>query len=521
MRILLFFPVFWSITVALLSAQTVRRPVYSYNAGALVYSSPAVASDGTLYFGTEGNNAGRILALRPDLTLAWQFTTSDWVDSSPLFGLRGYVFAATWDGELLAFQPEGGLRWSYSLGGIILSSPAMAVDGTLYVATDDGILYALDPYSNPTAPVIQWAFLSKGKFISSPAITPNGTIIIGGKEPWGNNLYQGAVYAIHPDTGELLWQYLDEPAVTGDSSRILSSPAIDAAGNIYVGIGRNLVQNGTFIPGGGILSLTSQGHVRWEISHNDKVDSSPVLGADDSVYVATRAGFLLAYTSGGILKWTVEVGDVFYSSPTISSDGTIYVCGYIGGGTSRLFAMQDLGNSAQILWAADIAGYVDSSPTLGDNGLLYIGTYNGMILAFATDRSPSTSFWPKFRRDLRGRSNPAFASTRTAEDYFPGASIFGSGWVYWSAGEQGVLLYGNSFPWVYTYEHGWWYCFGNGGEVVWLFDLYPALSWLFTNQKTYPLFWSATPNLGWVYYIEGSKAPRHFYTLSGSLLEAP
>ncbi len=60
---------------------------YSRYAPSIV-SSPAIASDGTIYFGTMiGGSEGYIYALNPDGTLKWRYLTGDYITSDPAIGL--------------------------------------------------------------------------------------------------------------------------------------------------------------------------------------------------------------------------------------------------------------------------------------------------------------------------------------------------------------------------------------------------------------------------------------------------
>ena len=66
-----------------------------------VYSSPAIGSDGTIYFGSRG---------------------------SKLYALNG----------------ENGVKlWEFATGGEVWSSPAIGSDGTVYVGSNDKKLYAI------------------------------------------------------------------------------------------------------------------------------------------------------------------------------------------------------------------------------------------------------------------------------------------------------------------------------------------------------------------------------------------
>ena len=62
---------------------------------------------------------------------------------------------------------------------------------------------------------------------------------------------------------------------------------------------------------------------QWTQPLSGDTYSSPVVGADGTVYVGTTGQFH-AFTPAGASKWTFNTdGDVF-SSPAIAADGTLY-----------------------------------------------------------------------------------------------------------------------------------------------------------------------------------------------------
>jgi len=192
------------------------NPIWRYVTRDDGISSPAIGSDGTIYF---GSNDGNLYALNPDGTLKWNYTTGDTANSSPAIGSDGTIYIGSWNGNVYALNPDGTLKWKYATGDWVIysiaSSPAIGSDGTLYIGSEDGKVYALNP--NGT---LKWS-CSTEKDIqvnTSPAIGFDGTVYVG-----ANNR---KAYALNAD-GTLKWNYS-----AGDD---LSSPAIDSDGPIYFG----------------------------------------------------------------------------------------------------------------------------------------------------------------------------------------------------------------------------------------------------------------------------------------------
>lgn len=109
-------------------------PIPGYRAG-----QPAIAADGTVYFGCEDSN---VYALDPDGKLKWKYPTGDLVLSTPTIAKNGTIFFGSRDHHLYAVDAEGKLKWRFSAGGQVFS-PTIAPDGTIYALSADGKLYAV------------------------------------------------------------------------------------------------------------------------------------------------------------------------------------------------------------------------------------------------------------------------------------------------------------------------------------------------------------------------------------------
>lgn len=103
-----------------------------------IYTSPTLAADGTLYFGTL---AGSFYALTPgssSATKKWSITLPAYngadasITSSPALAPDGTIYFAAYDHKLYALNPATGTtKWTYPLGNEVrASSPAVAADGT-------------------------------------------------------------------------------------------------------------------------------------------------------------------------------------------------------------------------------------------------------------------------------------------------------------------------------------------------------------------------------------------------------
>ena len=348
--------------------------VWSFTVGSSffgsVWSSPALAPDGTVYIGSDD---GYLYAINPDGTLLWSRETGGRVYSSPAIGADGTVYVGSYDGKLYAINPtDGTILWEYQTGGWIRSSPAVAADGVIYVGSDDELLHAVDPVTGEA----NWTFPAGGRVHSSPAIGADGTIYVGS--------YDGRLYAVNPN-GLLRWF-----AQTGDW--VHGSPAIGADGTVYVGS-----------YDGNVYALHGDtGAVDWSYNAGSWVPSSPAIGADGTLYIGVRGNALHAIdpvTHDAVWVFSTGPGGV-YSSPAVGADGTVYFGSYDG----NVYAVDSDGNP---VWNFPTGlGGVFSSPAIGPDGVLYVGGRDGNVYAITSGSSgPASTAWPMFGRDAARRAS--------------------------------------------------------------------------------------------------------------------
>ncbi len=351
-------------------AQTEGTQRWAFNTLGAIASSPAIATDGTIYTGVQqtGIFATKLFAINPNGTVRWQFIgASDWIDSSPTVGSDGTIYAGSWDGRLYALNANGTLKWWYAAAGFIAASPAIAADGTIYVGSGDSSLYAINP--NGT---LKWNFLVADWVDSSPSIGADGTVYFG---CWDDN-----VYAVRAD-GTLRWQYLTGGNVT-------ASPAIGSNGTVYVGSA-----DGKF------YALNGQtGALVWsfQTETNQGFAASAVIGANGVIYVGSIDGYLYALNgTTGAMIWRYNGGAAIYSSAAIRADGVL-----IFGANYNVVA---LNSSGTLRWTRPTGDYVDSSPVIATDGTIYVGSLDRKLYAIWGNGNTvaSSVAWPLFQRDTK------------------------------------------------------------------------------------------------------------------------
>jgi len=176
----------------------------------VVYSSPAIGLDGTIYCGCHDTY---LYALYPNNgTLKWKFKTGDWIRVSPCIADDGTVYCVSTDGYLYAIFPNGTTKWkTWVEAG---TSPTIGQDGTIYAGWSK--LYAIYP-SNGS---IKWIFDTGGCIQGGTPCTSNeGTIYFGTSSG-------GDLIAVNQNGTERFRVHIGSCE---------SAPAIGTDGTIYIG----------------------------------------------------------------------------------------------------------------------------------------------------------------------------------------------------------------------------------------------------------------------------------------------
>lgn len=189
---------------------------WSFLTGGYITGSPAVAADGTIYFGSAD---GILYALNPDGSLRWFVPVLSEMETSPSIAPDGSVIVGTMDGRVVAVRADGTLKWEFEAEDVpgedkrILAAPAIGPNGTVYIGSGNGRLYAID-----FAGRLLWGVASPEPVDSSPVVGDDGTVY------FANRL--GYLTALDEDGFEIWSVFL------GDI--FFSSPVLDRDGNVYV-----------------------------------------------------------------------------------------------------------------------------------------------------------------------------------------------------------------------------------------------------------------------------------------------
>jgi|GEM_PF-562952 len=301
-------------------------------------------------------------------------------------------------------------------------SPVIGADGTVYFASGmyllssgylPGTLYALNPDGTS-----KWEYYL-GKTFFSPAIGENGWIYVmdqdyrvyaftpGGSLIWtfydfdfpfvkrdmgqrtpaigaDGTVYVGGdgLYALEPDTGERKWHFRERPR-----QECMASPVIGEDNTIYVAIGEDT-----------LYAVNPDSTRKWAFGfeHEDEMSfASPAIDAGGVIYEPTERygeSRLYAINPDGTLKWVyyVEEGRPVRASPAIAEDGTIYIATKAGGvdRRPRLIALSPAGDKIweHVAMLADRLDYdIYSTPSVGADGVIYFGAESCILYAVNPD----------------------------------------------------------------------------------------------------------------------------------------
>ncbi len=182
-------------------------------------------------------------------------------------------------------------------------------------------------------------------------------------------------------TGRSKYVGFDQPFVKWvdyNSHRFDSSPAIGADDTMYCGC--ELMNIHGYNPDTGIDDYF------WGSYTNTQVVSGPAIAKDGTIYVGVDV--LYALTDHLLsVKWKFKTKGEVNSSPLVGPDGTIYV----GCDDKSFYAVKPDGTQK---WAAVTGGKVASSPALSTDGsVIYVGSQDNKVYAYNTsDGSEKWSF---------------------------------------------------------------------------------------------------------------------------------
>jgi outer membrane protein assembly factor BamB len=297
-----------------------------------VESSAVIDNNETIYFGTIGGDSS-LYALYPNGTRKWKYVADDIIWCTPAIADDGTIYFETWGGYLHALYPNGTKKWSFTPWNLLKSSPAVGDDGTIYFGCDNNNIYAVN--TNGTE---KWHYATEYFINSAPAIGDDGTIYIGSGD--------GYLYAVYKN-GTLRWRYKTGDWIKGNPSiaqdGTIYTPSFDGylyainqngtmkwrrtTGSSVAGAGVALADDGIIYVGTELLrAYYPNGTLKWSVDVQGYIYGTvPAVSADGTIYVSA-GGSLVAVNPDGTERWRKQLTIAqIHSSPCIGSDDRVYV----------------------------------------------------------------------------------------------------------------------------------------------------------------------------------------------------
>lgn len=107
---------------------------------------PAIDSNGTIYIGVKQD---KFYAINPDGGVKWSFEIGNNSCSSPAISSDGIIYFGA--GHFIyALNIDGSLIWKYEINNYVASSPAISSDQSIYFGSSDGYVYAIGKKTGPS-----------------------------------------------------------------------------------------------------------------------------------------------------------------------------------------------------------------------------------------------------------------------------------------------------------------------------------------------------------------------------------
>jgi len=366
-----------------------------------IKASPAVASDGTIVFGTSAGNSGKLVALNHDGSVKWENALGA-VVASPAIGSTDTVyFAANGSG--------GANLYAAPLATGVPSANCAAPSGQVEVSP----VVTQTQYSADTSPVETAVVVTEsGNNLFS--VRPTGTCPFpddaGGSATFPNTLVSKGGELYFGDADGNVRSFSFSNGWTARTGWPISGSAFTRS--LAIGTG-DVVGGGAAATA--IFAIPLAGGTPW--THAASAQAwNPVIAAGDRAWVGLNDQNLMLVTlkNAASSGSTVETG-VVQAAPVLGESDRLFTAGKDGSVVARKQSTPE-----SKLWSVSGLGVLESSPNIdctrdeatgnkvpGAPGVLYVGSNSGRLYAFIVDaRGIDTSApWPKYQHDPRNTGN--------------------------------------------------------------------------------------------------------------------
>jgi putative pyrroloquinoline-quinone-binding quinoprotein len=397
------------------SGINVTRWKWKYSAGAPIYTTPAIADDGTIVFGTSDGGSGSLYALTPAGAEKWAPLIMGPIRASPVIGTSDagqqvlYVASASPNAKVFAIDINDGASLTScppgtaTYAGPFLGTPAIVTSGS---GPFEGAL--------ALASGTKLVNIRPGASGSDPTCITTDTP---GTQAFASNVVaQGTESFLATAEGLVR-------AFTLDSGNWIKNTGW-GGGLGYVGVGDRAVQAVT-LTSSAVLGTTSlRGVFALARASGTLVSSFPIgglssdpggltIGTTEQIFGSgfSTPAVLYSVAPDGSSGSSHSLPEPLTGTPLAGKGGLIYIA-TLGGtlearsGASTTVWAQSLGANESFL-ASPTIGCGDQSPS--QSASLLLAAVTGNIFSIVVD-SPGldpTAAWPKYQHDIRNTGNPS------------------------------------------------------------------------------------------------------------------
>lgn len=287
-----------------------------------VFSSPSVASDGTIYMivrdlqSTSKERGVYVIAANPNGSLKWAkkggVSGTNLYAITPAIDASGNIIVATRGNEVWKFTPSGESTVFATDGVGVTGGMTVSKSGVTYGAANGANgFFALD--TNSGSPLWKYntdfggaADAFTGALRSAQAaIDTDGTVYFVTDAGTG-----GQVIAFNP-SGSVKWIHNTAGAIP-DGGVVIAED-----GTIY--------SNGGMAPSEGLIALNNDGSLKWAFTTKGNVQTSPVIDNRGYVHIVDASANYYVVKSDGTLLAESKLGQSCISAPVMDSKGHLYV----------------------------------------------------------------------------------------------------------------------------------------------------------------------------------------------------
>ena len=361
---------------------------YLYNKG----MSVAVADDGTVFFGNDGKSTdpsrgdANIFAVK-DGAQVWSYLSGEVVRSAPTISADGTkVYFGDYNDSIFIFDAaDGTIEKKIGIGGDSkYSSFALADDGTLYVGRNNDKLFAVDPING----IVKWTYEASNDILSTPVIDAAGNVYF--------SVNNDSIRSFTPE-GVQRWS----SSYGGELNKgyIASCPAISETDGVLYFSGKVYPDDNSSL----IAFNLSDGTVKWTVERAKTEQGGVAVDAEGNVYLGSEEdGLMIAYDKMGSELWRFKANGGILAVPAIDDAGNLY----FGDDTGNFYMLDKNGN---LLKNSELGTSIISSAAIGQDGKIYIlvNTAEDKSKLFVLETGatgPANSDWPMFGNNAKRTS---------------------------------------------------------------------------------------------------------------------